>query len=125
MIVRAAGVTTDRAVAWSTVPLPPDLPTPAAKRIAVRVTPDARRQIAAGHPWVYDESITSISHRGAPGDLVVIFDDQRKFVAIGLNDPASPIRIKVLHHGRPKTVDVDFWRTRLDEALERRAPLVA
>ena len=60
-----------------------------------------------------------------PGDLVVIFDDQRKFVAIGLNDPASPIRIKVLHHGKPIPVDADFWRTRLDEALERRAPLVA
>ena len=70
------------------------LPVVSDKRMAVRVTPDARRQIAAGHPWVFNESITSISHRGAVGDLAVIFDNDRNFVAIGLWDPGSPIRIR-------------------------------
>ncbi|HEX2784977.1 MAG TPA: class I SAM-dependent rRNA methyltransferase, partial [Ilumatobacteraceae bacterium] len=77
------------------------LPAVGEKRMAVRVTPDARRQIAAGHPWVFNESIVSISHRGVVGDLAVIFDNDRNFVAIGLWDPGSPIRIRVLHHGRP------------------------
>lgn len=89
--------------------------------MAVRVTADARRQIAAGHPWVYNESITSISHRGAVGDLAVIFDNDRNFVAIGLWDPASPIRIRILHHGKPATIDDGFWRQRLDTAIERRS----
>ena len=35
----------------------------------------------------------------------MIFDDRRKFVAIGLYDPTSPIRIKVLHRGRPTPID--------------------
>ena len=107
------------------MPLPPDLPAPSPKRLALRVTPDARRQIAAGHPWVYDESITSLSHKGAAGDLAIVFDDDRRFVAIGLNDPGSPIRLKVLHRGRPTPIDAAFWQGRLDAALERRAPLVA
>jgi len=89
--------------------------------MAVRVTPDARRQIVAGHPWVFNESITSISHRGAVGDLAVIFDNDRNFVAIGLWDPSSPIRIRVLHHGKPVTIDGAFWRRQINEALERRA----
>ncbi|MCU1504393.1 MAG: SAM-dependent methyltransferase containing domain, partial [Ilumatobacteraceae bacterium] len=112
-------------VAWQTMPLPSTLPESGAKRLAVRVTPDARRQIAAGHPWVYDESIVSISHKGTAGDLAVIFDDDRKFVAIGLNDPASPIRIKIIHRGRPTPIDAAFWRQRLDAAMARRGALIA
>ena len=99
------------------------LPTAGEKRMAVRVTPDARRQIAAGHPWVYNESITSISHRGATGDLAVIFDNDRNFVAIGLWEPGSPIRIRVLHHGKPAQIDGAFWRSRLQAAADLRAAI--
>ncbi len=101
------------------------LPRPADKRLAVRVTPDALRHVRAGHPWVYDHSVTSVSQPGTPGDLAVIFDEDRKFAAIALWDPNSPIRLKVLHHGRPATIDRTFWAARLVAALERRAPLVA
>ena len=99
------------------------LPVASDKRMAVRVTPDARRQIAAGHPWIFNESITSISHRGAIGDLAVIFDNDRNFVAIGLWDPGSPIRIRILHHGKPAKIDSDFWRQRIQAALAHRAAI--
>ena len=93
------------------------------KRMAVRVTPDARRQIAAGHPWIFNESISSISHRGAVGDLAVIFDNDRNFVAIGLWDPGSPIRIRILHHGKPVTIDAAFWQQQIRVAVERRSAI--
>jgi 23S rRNA (cytosine1962-C5)-methyltransferase len=101
------------------------LPRPSDRRIAVRVTRDALRQLRGGSPWLYDGSITSASHDGAPGDLAVVFDEQRDFAAIGLWDPTSPIRVKVLHTGRPRTIDGRFWRDRLDAALDRRAGLLA
>ncbi len=101
------------------------LPRPNAKRLAVRVTPDALRHIRSGHPWVYDHSVASTSHTGGMGDLAVVFDSERKFAAIGLWDPSSPIRLKVLHHGRPVTVDRAFWTARLAAALARREPLIA
>lgn len=101
------------------------LPVVGEKRMAVRVTPDARRQIAGGHPWVFGESIASISHRGAAGDLAVIFDSDRRFLAIGLWDPASPIRIRILHHGKPVTIDDDFWRLRLAAGIAVRAAIGA
>lgn len=91
--------------------------------MAVRVTPDARRQIAAGHPWVFNESISSISHRGAIGDLAVVFDNERNFAAVGLWDPGSPIRIRVLHHGKPATIDQSFWQERIEAAIERRSTI--
>ncbi len=91
--------------------------------MAVRVTPDARRQIAAGHPWIFNESISSISHRGVVGDLAVIFDNDRNFVAIGLWDPGSPIRIRILHHGKPATIDTAFWQHQIRAAVELRAAI--
>jgi 23S rRNA (cytosine1962-C5)-methyltransferase len=94
-----------------------------AERVAVRVTKDAQRQIRGGHPWVFDASVTSVRPGGRAGDLAVVFDDRRNFMAIGLLDPDSPIRIRILHHGRPTPIDGDFWLDRLRAALERRSPL--
>ncbi|MBU6316421.1 MAG: class I SAM-dependent rRNA methyltransferase, partial [Acidobacteria bacterium] len=101
-----------------------DLPRPSGQRLAVRVTPDALRRVRSGHPWLFDHSITSVSHPGSPGDLAVVFDDDRRFAAIGLFDPASPMRVKVLHHGKPATVDAAFWTARMQRALEVRRPLL-
>jgi 23S rRNA (cytosine1962-C5)-methyltransferase len=95
------------------------------RRVAVRVSRDALRQIRGGHPWVYDRSVTSVSHDAPPGTLAVVFDDDRRFAAIGLWDPTSPLRIRVLHAGAPSTVDEAFWADRIERAVALRAPLVA
>ncbi|MEY4175242.1 MAG: hypothetical protein RI900_2407 [Actinomycetota bacterium] len=89
----------------------------------MRVTPDALRRVRSGHPWLFDHSITSVSHPGSPGDLAVVFDDQRRFTAIGLFDPSSPIRVKLLHHGKPIAVDSLFWLERMRTAQARRQAL--
>ncbi len=100
------------------------LPHPAERRIAVRVTRDALRQVRGGHPWIYSDSIESRSHAGNPGDLAVVFDHNRKFAAIGLWDPHSPISIRVLHTGKPTPVDHDFWRRSITDSLDRRRHLL-
>ena len=101
------------------------LPGASERRIAVRVTPGALREIRSGSPWVFDGSIASASEAGDPGDLAVIFDDKRRFAAIGLWDPGSPLRVKVLHTGAPATIDSEWWRGTLRSALDRRASLAA
>lgn len=100
------------------------LPVVNSKRIAMRVTPDALRQIRSGHPWLFDGSISKQSHMGAAGDLAVIFDADRNFAAIGLYDPASPIRVKILHAGKPKTIDPEFFANRFSSSIERRESLL-
>jgi 23S rRNA (cytosine1962-C5)-methyltransferase len=100
------------------------LPAPGARRPAVRATAAALRQIRRGHPWLYADSITSVSHDGAPGDLAVLFDERRDFAAIGLWDPASPIRVKVLHAGSPRPIDDGFFRDRIADAVALRRRLV-
>ena len=97
------------------------VPRPNDKRLAVRVTPDALRHIRARHPWVFEESVTSVSHEADAGDVSVVFDNDRKFVALALHDPESPIRFRVLHVGKPTPIDDDFWRTTFRTALSKRA----
>jgi 23S rRNA (cytosine1962-C5)-methyltransferase len=102
-----------------------DLPRPAERRIALRVTPAAERALRQGHPWLFAEAIQSQSHAGRPGDLAVVFDGKRRFLAAGLYDPTSPLRVRLLVHGRPATVDREWYRQRLAAAVARRAPLLA
>ena len=100
------------------------LPSASDRRLAVRLTSDALRHVRAGHPWVFDESIASISHDGEPGDLAVIFDKDRNFVAIGLYDPDGPIAIRVVHRGRPATIDRSWWSKCIAAAQVIRQPLI-
>jgi 23S rRNA (cytosine1962-C5)-methyltransferase len=91
----------------------------------VRVTNSAERWVRKEHPWLYAESIRSQSRAGASGDLAVIFDRNRKLLALGLFDPDSPIRIRVLHRGGPRAIDRAFFAERLREAAALRAHLAA
>ena len=44
-------------------------------------------------------------------------------MAAGLFDPQSPIRVRVLHTGKPQPLDAGWWRTRLEAALGKREGL--
>jgi len=88
--------------------------------LRLRVTAAAEAHVRAGHPWVFADSIREQNRTGATGELAVIFDRQDKFLAIGFFDPDSPIRVRVLHSGRPLTIDAAFWRARLDAAVRKR-----
>lgn len=92
-------------------------------RLAVRITRDALRHVKTGHPWIYGDAITKITDGGKPGDLAIVFDDYRRFVAVGLYDPNSPIQIKVLAAGEQTTIDRNFWVLRIRDAVALRQPL--
>ncbi|HKI72430.1 MAG TPA: class I SAM-dependent methyltransferase [Verrucomicrobiae bacterium] len=92
-------------------------------RLRLRVTADAERRVRSGHPWLFAESIREQNRDGELGELAVIYDRQDRFLAIGLFDPDSPLRVRVLHAGKPVTIDSDWWQTRLDQALARRRGL--
>ncbi|MEA3334695.1 MAG: class I SAM-dependent rRNA methyltransferase [Chloroflexota bacterium] len=96
---------------------------PGSRRIALRISPEAERAIRRGHPWVFDRAIRRQSHQGLPGDLAVIFDRKDRFLAIGLYDPTSPIRVRILHHGTSTPIDQTWLRRQVATAVGRRAAL--
>ncbi|CAN5576431.1 23S rRNA (cytosine(2499)-C(5))-methyltransferase [soil metagenome] len=100
------------------------LPKAAERRIGLHVSRDGERALRAGHPWLFENSIERQSHPGKPGDIAVAFDQKRRFLAIGLYDPTSPLRMRVLQHSVPAIIDRSWLTAQLERAAQRRLPLL-
>lgn len=100
------------------------IPEVSKRRLAVRVEPHVERKLRAGHPWLFESAITSVSGTGAPGDVAVIFDRKNRFLAAGLYDPASPIRVRLLVHQEPQAISQALFVARMTSAFDRRLPLL-
>jgi len=92
-------------------------------RLRLRVTATAETIVRSGHPWLFADSIHESNHAGQTGELAVIYDRKDRFLAVGLFDPDSPIRVRILHAGKPQTIDHAWWQSRLEHALARRRGL--
>jgi 23S rRNA (cytosine1962-C5)-methyltransferase len=97
-------------------------PPPSTKlpRLRLRVTATAETILRGGHPWLFADSIREQNRDGQPGELAVIYDRKDQFLAVGLYDPESPLRVRVLHAGKPVNIDDDWWRANLFRAISRR-----
>jgi 23S rRNA (cytosine1962-C5)-methyltransferase len=95
----------------------------AAIRLRLRITAAAETILRGGHPWLFADSIHESNRAGQLGELAVIYDRKDKFLAVGLFDPDSPIRVRILHAGKPQTIDSIWWNARLEKALAVRCDL--
>jgi 23S rRNA (cytosine1962-C5)-methyltransferase len=91
-----------------------------ASRLKLRVSPTAETILRGGHPWLFAESIREQNREGQLGELAIIYDRNDAFLAIGLFDPDSPLRVRMLHFGKPKTLDAAWWKTHFNETIARR-----
>ena len=94
-----------------------------APRLRLRVTAAAETILRGGHPWLFADSVREQNRPGVTGELAVIFDRKDSFLAVGLFDAESPIRVRILHAGKPRTLDAVWWQARLATALEKRRGL--
>lgn len=69
---------------------------------------------------MYESSVREVNRAGDAGELAVIYDRKDRFLAVGFFDPNSPIRVRILHAGRPVQIGPTFLAARLDEAVRRR-----
>ena len=93
---------------------------PSPPRLKLRLTPSAERAVRGGHPWVYADRIKSWNREGESGELAFLYDRNDRFLAAGFFDPDSPIRVRILHMGKPEPIDDAWFRSRLSGALARR-----
>ena len=85
---------------------------PSQARLRLRTTAAVESRLRAGHPWLFAQSVREQNREGQLGELAAIYDRQDKLLAVGMFDPESPIRVRVLRTGQPKLVtDVasDLW----------------
>ena len=103
--------------------LPLDQNMSTATRLRLRITAAAASAVRSGHPWVFSDSVRELNRAGQTGELAVIYDRKNRFLAVGLFDPDSPIRVRILHTGKPQTIDHAWWQARLKQAIARRRDL--
>jgi 23S rRNA (cytosine1962-C5)-methyltransferase len=91
--------------------------------LRLRVSQKAESILRSGHPWLFSDSIREQSRDGKAGDLAVIYDRKDRFLGMGLFDPEGPIRVRMLHVGKPQKLDRAWWQQHLTATLDRRRDL--
>ena len=93
--------------------------------LAVKLTVVGERSVRSGHPWIFSESIEKINKEGASGDVAIIFShNKNKAIGVGLYDPDSPIRIKMLHSGSGAKLNAEFFSEKISMAFALRHELL-
>jgi 23S rRNA (cytosine1962-C5)-methyltransferase len=89
-------------------------------RLRLTLYPRAESAIRSNHPWVYAESIKTQNREGETGELAVIYDKRDRFMAVGMYEAESPIRLRILHVGKPTTIDRDWWSAKARACMAKR-----
>ncbi len=101
------------------------LPNIEPNRIAIKVKPSVEKIVRQEHPWIFDQGITAEKGDGQVGNLAIIFSNKKnKFLALGLYDPFSPIRIKLLQFKKGATINEGWFREKIATAYQNRLPLL-
>jgi len=85
----------------------------------VVLKPRRARPFFARHPWVFDSSIDHVVDSPAPGDEVDVETREGQFIARGLYNPASTIRVR-LYRWDDGPLDDAFWSESIARALRLR-----
>jgi 23S rRNA (cytosine1962-C5)-methyltransferase len=85
----------------------------------VYVKPRRARPFFARHPWVFVTSIERVDGEPAPGDEVEVFSHERQFIARGLYNPKSAIRVR-LYRWSNEPLDEPYWSRLLAQAVRLR-----
>lgn len=96
------------------------------RRLAIKLRPAAEKMVKRGHPWIFADSIAKQNVDGKAGDLAIIYDTKRNgILAIGLYDPQSPIRIKLIQFGKAAQINNEWFAKKIKEAYMLRTSLLA
>ncbi|MGD9854957.1 MAG: class I SAM-dependent rRNA methyltransferase, partial [Planctomycetaceae bacterium] len=75
------------------------------------------------HPWVFAGAIGQTAGDLPPGSEVAVRAHDGQFIARGLYNPVSNIRVRLYTWNAEQALDAEFWSNRLDDALRLRARL--
>jgi 23S rRNA (cytosine1962-C5)-methyltransferase len=75
------------------------------------------------HPWVFAGAIARTKDDPIAGAEVRVHDHEGRFIARGLFNPQSNIRVRLYSWDEHEALDQTFWSARLDEAIALRKTL--
>lgn len=86
----------------------------------ITVNEKAARSLRAGHPWVYGAETTGPDRPAQNGDIVDVVTQKGRWLGAGFVNDHSKIRVRLLSRNTNDRFDENFWRRRLQYALEYR-----
>tara|TARA_R110002111_G_scaffold18931_3_gene46332 strand:- start:15476 stop:16726 length:1251 start_codon:yes stop_codon:yes gene_type:complete len=90
-----------------------------------RVTLKPRRALPffGRHPWVFAGAVSHIVGNPETGDEVILQSDKGEFIARGLFNPNSNIRVRLYAWDEEQTFEDAFWENLLEQAVKLRESL--
>jgi 23S rRNA (cytosine1962-C5)-methyltransferase len=82
--------------------------------------PGRSKPFYARHPWVLDSAVARIEGDPSDGDVVDLFSEKEKFIARGIVNSRSRIRVRLYTWNPDEPLDDAFWRRRLERAVQLR-----
>jgi 23S rRNA (cytosine1962-C5)-methyltransferase len=89
----------------------------------VRLKPRRALPFFSHHPWVFAGAIDRIEGEPPPGGEVSLYSSDGQFIAAGLYNPASQIRVRLYSWTEGQALDTELWSSRLESAIALRESL--
>jgi 23S rRNA (cytosine1962-C5)-methyltransferase len=97
---------------------------PSATAVAqVRLKPRKAQPFFGRHPWVRDSAIATVAGEPRDGEVVDLVSDSGEWIARGLYNSHSRIRVRLCTWRREESLDEAFWQGRLAMAIALREQL--
>ena len=81
------------------------------------------KSLVKRHPWVYESAVRSVNGTPRPGELVRVVAHDSRFLAWAAWSPKSAIRARCWSFDKEDQINEAWFRARIREAVEARAPL--
>ena len=95
--------------------------------VHVVVKPRRAQPFFGRHPWVFESAIdgveSSTGDEPEAGTVVQLWSTEGRFIAHGLWNPTSTIRVRLYSWQQSEIIDEDFLATRIHDAVQLRRPL--
>jgi 23S rRNA (cytosine1962-C5)-methyltransferase len=79
-----------------------------------------QKAILRRHPWVFSGAIEHVEGSPSDGDVVAVRGESGQFLARGYWNSRSAIRVRLLSWTEAEAIDEEFWRRRLERAIQAR-----
>jgi len=87
--------------------------------LTVYLKKDREAPVLRGHPWIFSGAVESVEGDSEAVGVANVFDCKKNWIARGLYNPKSQIRVRLLTW-REETIDRDFFPRRIAQALALR-----
>ena len=85
--------------------------------VRVWLTQEGEKTVRRRRPWLFGGHVQRVSHDATTGCTAIVYDEKRRFVAVGMYDADSPIRVRLLEFGQQTTIDAAWLARRLNASL--------